>query len=150
GPRRHGSRDGGLFGETDRGPGNEESIAGRGRITRVHEHGEPHLLWTKLAVHGSAGSDLRRQDPQRGEARRPPPRTAYQVRACHQSEDRQGAGPHDSSITAAARRRDYSVIDRLAFITIVGQEGLPGTNERAVPHCGARGGKPLREHLAPD
>src|SRR5262249_37697085 len=68
----------------------------------------------------SARGYLHRQDSQRGEARRPPRRTANEVRARHQPQDRQGAGLNDPSITACPSRRDHPVMDRRAFITMVG------------------------------
>jgi putative tryptophan/tyrosine transport system substrate-binding protein len=46
--------------------------------------------------------ELRRQDLQGREARRPSHRAAHQVRAGHQYEDRQGARPHHSALASPA------------------------------------------------
>ena len=50
----------------------------------------------------SARRDLRRQDPQGRQARRPARRAAHQVRAGHQPQDREGPRPHDPAVGAGA------------------------------------------------
>jgi ABC-type uncharacterized transport system substrate-binding protein len=50
----------------------------------------------------SAGGDLHRQDPQGGQACRPPRRAAHQVRASDQHEDGQSARPDDPTLAVAA------------------------------------------------
>src|SRR2546430_5837980 len=59
---------------------------------------------------------LRRQDPQGGQARRPPRRAANQVRARHQPQDRQGSQADDPAIASAASGRGDAVSTRRAFI----------------------------------
>ena len=50
----------------------------------------------------AARGEVRRQDPQRRQARRSPSGAADQVCVGHQHEDREGAGPDDPAIRAAA------------------------------------------------
>ena len=63
------------------------------------------LVWAR-AVHALlARRRLRRQDPERRQARRSPNPAADPVRARRQSEDREGGRPHRPAITATARGR---------------------------------------------
>src|SRR5262249_46461262 len=64
------------------------------------------------------------QDPERRQARRPPRRAAHQVRPGDQPEAGEGAGPDGSAVPPAPRGRSPPVMDRRAFITIVGGSGL--------------------------
>src|SRR5262249_18406577 len=58
--------------------------------------------------------------PQGREAGRPAGAGADQVRAGHQFQDRQGARPGRTGVTARARRRDNRMIRRREFIALVG------------------------------
>jgi len=55
---------------------------------------------------------VRRQDPERRQARRPPGRAADEVRVSDQHEDRQGARAHDPAIAPAAGGSGHRVIGR--------------------------------------
>src|SRR5262245_2427228 len=63
---------------------------------------------------------LHRQDLKGRETRRSARRATDEVRAGHQPQDRQGAGSDDPAVTAYPGRRDHPVMDRRAFVTIVG------------------------------
>ena len=66
------------------------------------EGGGPHELWPGHYRGMAARRDLRRQDPQGRKAGRNADRTAHEVRAGHQPQDRQGARADDPSIAARA------------------------------------------------
>ena len=72
--------------------------AGAGRSRR------PHVLRRELARLGSTRRNLRGQDPQRRQPRRPPSGAAKKVRVCHQSESSQADRPNDSAERAGAGR----------------------------------------------
>src|SRR5262249_39260493 len=63
---------------------------------------------------------LRRQDPQRGQARRSSSRATHPVRTGDQPQDRQGARPQNSTNAARPRRRGDRMSSRREFITLLG------------------------------
>lgn len=71
----------------------------------------PHRVRAESARDVSTGRCLRGQDSQRCEARRPPRRTAYEVRVGHQREDGEGARADDSAIGVGAGRPDHPMIE---------------------------------------
>ena len=90
------------------------------------------------------GRQLRRQDSQGREARRPADRAADQVRVCRQPQDRQKPGYHNSAIRPPARRpSDRMTGPRVAAVGLFRTIDIPG---RLTPNpalnrtrrCGAR------------
>jgi hypothetical protein len=69
-------------------------------------------LLSRLRSHVSAGCNIRRQDPQGCQARRPPYRAAHEVRTRHQPQDRQGPWAHHPAVAAAAGGSGDRVMDR--------------------------------------
>src|SRR5262249_17888137 len=67
----------------------------------------------------SSGWRLRRQDPQPREAGRAAGYPVGQVRACHQSTNRQSARPR-GAVRSAARRRRGDRVKRRKFIALIG------------------------------
>src|SRR5262249_44168293 len=65
------------------------------------------------------GGAIRRQNPERRQARRPACRTAHDVRVGDQSQDRAGSRPDDPAVGARASRSSDRVMDRRAFIAVV-------------------------------
>src|SRR4030095_7728790 len=84
----------------------------------------PSALWAEPPRHVPARRHLRRSSPQVCEAWRSSNRTAQEIRADHQPEDRQGSRPHHPAVPARASRRDHLVMDRRAFIVMVGASVL--------------------------
>jgi ABC transporter substrate binding protein len=69
----------------------------------------PHIIWYALSRLVPACSPVCGQDFERRQARGSASRTADQVRAGHQPQGRQGAGPDDSAVCARARGPDHRV-----------------------------------------
>jgi ABC-type uncharacterized transport system substrate-binding protein len=65
----------------------------------------------------SASGKVCRSDPEGRKAGRPPCRAADQVRACHQSQDREGARPHGPAVVAREGRQADSVIGTEDIVT---------------------------------
>src|SRR5262249_39890767 len=63
---------------------------------------------------------LCRQDPQGRQTSGSAGPATYEVRVRYQHEDRQGDGPHDPAVHPRPSRRDHPVVDRRAFISVVG------------------------------
>src|SRR5262245_2567719 len=61
-----------------------------------------------------------RQDPQGRQTGRSPRRATHEVRLGHQPPDREGPRTHDPAVGVAAGGPGHRVMDRRAFITIVG------------------------------
>src|SRR2546428_3494018 len=78
-----------------------------GRVLRGA--GRPGQLRRHRRGLGPPGGEARRQDPQGRQAGRPAGRTADEVRARHQCEDRQGARSHDPTVAAAAGGSTHSM-----------------------------------------
>ena len=74
--------------------------------------------------YGPARSHLCGQDPQGNETRRAAGRAADEVRAGHQSEDRQGARPNDSAIAVATRGRGDPMTARFRVVPAAVQGDL--------------------------
>ena len=84
------------------------------RRSRLRRSGWPDVLGSKHRRRVSTRRRLCRQNSARGQAWRHSGRAADQVRSRSQSNDREGAGPHDSRIVPAARRRTDRVVDTLS------------------------------------
>src|SRR5215470_11160447 len=97
----------------------QESAACRLWVPRIHRCGRLDQLWCESPLALLACRFLRRQDFQGGEAWRPAHRTADQIRAGDQPQDRQGARAHRARQAARARRRGDRV-RRREFITLLG------------------------------
>src|SRR5262249_31806654 len=80
----------------------------------------PYGLWTGPCRFASARRHLRRQDSHGYEARRPSCRAADEVRVRYQSQDREGARPHNSALAAAAGGSDNRMMNRRAFAAGLG------------------------------
>src|SRR5262249_39868908 len=63
------------------------------------------VLWATTCAGLSVDGAIRRQNPERGQARRPACRTAHDVRVSDQPQDRAGSRPDDPAIGAGAGRR---------------------------------------------
>ena len=83
-------------------------LAAKSRLPSMHAQRaavEPGGLMSygpSIVAHLPPRGGLRRQDPERRQARRPPGRAANEVRARHQPEDREGPRPHDPAGGAGA------------------------------------------------
>src|SRR6266700_1329841 len=86
------------------------------RAPRLRGFRRPHVLRPEPRRRFPTRRRLRRQDPQGIQASGPARGAAHKVRACHQSQDRQGARADDPAVAAAAGRRDHPVICRRTFI----------------------------------
>ena len=82
--------------------------------------GRPDGLRRRPSRAVAARRDLRRQDPEGRQARRPARGAAHQVRAGHQPQDRQGARPDDPAVAPAAGGSGDRVMDRRAFLGVAG------------------------------
>src|SRR5258707_1075310 len=103
-----------------------ESAASRLSPKRVCRGGLPSDLRSGYSRSLSSVHRFRRQDFQGCEACRPACRTADQVRADSEPQDRQGARPHHSADATCSRRRGDRV-KRREFITLIFGAG-PGGN----------------------
>jgi hypothetical protein len=92
------------------------------------------------------GRDLRWKNPQGCMAGRPARRAVDAIRVRHESQSRQGAGPHDSRQVARARRRG----DRIAVLFAAVHMSPPGTFETStdVRYTAAFGGNADIRHDA--
>src|SRR5215470_2298162 len=90
------------------------------RLPPLRRGRRPHLLRDRCGRPVPARGVLRRSHPARREARRPAGAGADEVRACDQSEDREGARPRGALDSTAARRRGDRVINRREFISLLG------------------------------
>ncbi|MSO75367.1 MAG: hypothetical protein EXQ87_00435 [Alphaproteobacteria bacterium] len=103
----------------------------------VSERGRPDGLRRKPKRLVPARGLLHRSDSQGREARRPAGGAADQVRACYQSQDRQGARHYDSRVLPGSRRRG----DRITSVmSLVGPSrrpaGLPAMTKRSCSTAG--------------
>src|SRR5262249_18524589 len=71
-----------------------------------------------------AAGNLRRENPQRSQAERTPGGAAKQVRAGHQSQDRQSAWAHISTRASRHRRRGDRMSTRREFMALLGGAAL--------------------------
>src|SRR5262247_4482918 len=79
-----------------------------------------YVLWPELRRAVSEGGALRGQDPAGRKACRPAHRAAHKIRVRHQPQDRESAWPDHSAVGARAGRSPHRIMDRRAFITVVG------------------------------
>src|SRR5262245_46921944 len=79
---------------------------------------------------------LRGQDSQRRQARRFAGGATEEVRVGHQSQDRQGAGADDSAVGARAGGSRHRVMDRRAFVAIIGGSVLAGSRAGEAQQAG--------------
>ncbi len=86
------------------------------RLGRVRARRQPDELRPELSRLLPAHGDLRRQDPEGRQARRPARRAADEVRVRRQPEDGEGARPCRAAVGAAARRRGDSMIARRSVL----------------------------------
>src|SRR5260370_19100705 len=77
----------------------------------------PHVLRSESGGNVATDGASSRQDSERSEADGSPHRTAHEVRARDQPQDRQGPWPDDPAVAPAAGGSGDRVIDRRAFIT---------------------------------
>jgi len=87
---------------SDRGSGVAGQGTDRGRLVESRGGWRLHVVRPKPPRTLAQGGAAHGQNPQGCEARRPPDRAAHEVRTGHQSEDGQGAWPHDPSLAPGA------------------------------------------------
>src|SRR5438445_353017 len=89
------------------GPGGQEPASDGVLIQVLCRSRGPHVLWTGPCRLVSARRDLRGQDSQGRQARRPARRATHEVRLRDQLEDRQGARLDDPAVALTARGSDH-------------------------------------------
>src|SRR5262245_11691541 len=103
-----------------RGPGSAPRSSHNLCISLVCGKRRPHELQHQSRRSVSADRPLCRPHSQGNEASRSAGRAADQVRARDQPQNRKGARPHNSARRARHRRRGDRMIQRRAFITLLG------------------------------
>src|SRR5262249_22073700 len=101
------------------GSGREASATGNRRRARASRSWVADVLWSGSDRSLPARRDLRGQDPQGGQARRPTSRAAHEVRASDQPQDCEGSRAHHPPVGAGPRRSRHPMISRRAFIATV-------------------------------
>jgi putative tryptophan/tyrosine transport system substrate-binding protein len=77
------------------------------KVRRVAILSNPHVLRAELSRSLPARRHLRGQDFEGSQARRPPRRATYEIRARHQPQDRQGSRAHDATVPAVTGGSGY-------------------------------------------
>src|SRR5262249_47184405 len=98
----------------------EESASGDVSVCGVHRERWPHGVLGESHGTVSPFGHVRGQDPPGNETSRPTHRTAHEVPAGDQPQDRQGARPHDPSVVVTSSGSNNRVMNRRAFVTGLG------------------------------